>query len=45
VTIFGYKERPYAFLSADTVVKLAMIRADLDIDTYDLSTAQDATNP
>jgi Domain of unknown function (DUF4279) len=37
LTLYAYKERPYFFLSSRYVAQLAMIRADLDVDIYDLS--------
>ncbi len=36
-TLYGYKERPHFFLSSQYVAQLAAIRADLDVDVYDLS--------
>jgi len=40
VTVYGLGDRPFVFLSADTVAKLASMGASLDIDTYDLSAAE-----
>ena len=48
-TIYGLTERPYFELSAESLAKLASIRASLDVDTYDLTSASEedtvATRP
>ena len=40
-TIYGLTERPYFELSAESLAKLASIRASLDVDTYDLTSASE----
>lgn len=39
-TVYGHGDRPFVFLSADTIAKLGSMGASFDIDTYDLSAAE-----
>ncbi len=41
ITQYAYDVRPFVFLGADTIAKLALCGADLDIDVYDLSKSED----
>jgi hypothetical protein len=42
-TIFGYTYRPFVYIPADLVMRIAAIGASIDIDTYDLSSEGNET--